>query len=92
VFAISRKNCFSQAFSVSESDLPLLSRGGLNLVPDRIAGHGKPQDLVLLLEDQVEPVQVLDKVLNDIGMRYGVATEHLVVLGLEYPAHGISEL
>jgi putative intracellular protease/amidase len=74
----------SRVYSIAQSKAPVKTRGGLMLVPDRVAGQDK-LDEVLPELDETAPGRVPDKLLNDITARYGTATARFVVLEWEYP-------
>jgi transcriptional regulator GlxA family with amidase domain len=71
------------------SDAPVRTRNGLVLVPDAVAGRGKPMDLVLPDWDATPAAQVIDKVIDDIVARYGASSGRFVALDMEYPWKGL---
>lgn len=75
----------SQAVSVAPSAAEVRTRGGLSIVPDRLAGDANTPDRMLKLPDDTKPVAALDTVLRDIADTYGRPTAAFVVLQLEYP-------
>ena len=75
--------------SVAQSGAPVKTRGGLMLVPDRIAGQGKQLDWMLPEWDGTPSVQVLDKAISDITARFGASAARFVVLEAEYPGAGL---
>ena len=70
--------------SVGETAAPIRTRGGMLLVPDRVAGSEK-LDGVLPSTEGMSPGKVLDTSLKDIAARYGERTLRLVLLEIEYP-------
>lgn len=74
-----------RVYAVAQSAEPVRTRGGLMLVPDRIAGQGKRLDWVLPELGAIPPGQVLDKALADITARYGAPAARFVILEAEYP-------
>lgn len=75
----------SQAVSVADSAADVRTRGGLSIIPDRLAGDAKPPARLLKLPEDTKPVAALDAALRDIGEAYGRPTSALVALQLEYP-------
>lgn len=75
----------SQAVSVSPAAAEVRTRGGLSIIPDRLAGDARPADRTLVLAEDTKPVAALDAALRDIGQAYGRRTSALVALQLEYP-------
>lgn len=75
----------SRVYSVAQSGDPVRTRGGLMLVPDRVAGQGKQPDRLLPEFDGTLSGQVPDKVLADISTRFGAAAARFVMLEWEYP-------
>ncbi|NHZ81587.1 transcriptional regulator [Massilia sp. CCM 8695] len=75
----------ARVHALAQSDAPLRTRNGLMLVPDMVAGQGRQLDWVLPEFDATPSVRVLDKALDDITARYGVAAARFVVLEAEYP-------
>lgn len=78
-----------RVFALAESLAPVKTRGGLMVVPHRVAGQGEPLDLVLPEWDATPSGQVPDKVIKDIAMRYGAAEARFVYLEWEYPWQGL---
>ena len=75
----------SNAVSVAPSATELRSRGGLLIVPDRLAAAPKPPHRMLKPLEDVKPVAALDAALRDIAATYGPATSAFVALQMEYP-------
>ncbi len=75
----------SRVYSVAQSAAPVRTRGGLMLVPDRVAGQGQQVDRLLPEWDGTPSGQVPDKILIDIHDRFGAAAARFVVLEWEYP-------
>ncbi|MDQ1816645.1 DJ-1/PfpI family protein [Massilia sp. CCM 9210] len=78
----------TRVHALAQSDAPVRTRNGLMLVPDMVAGQGKPLDWVLPEFDATPSARVLDKTLDDITTRYGTAAARFVVLEAEYPWQG----
>lgn len=78
----------ASVYAVAQSSAPIKTRGGLMLVPDRVAGQGRQPDWILPPLDGTPAAQVLDKALNDITARYGASAARFVVLDAEYPWPG----
>lgn len=76
-------------YAVAQSSAPVRTRGGLTLVPDRIAGQGRQLDWTLPGWDGTPSVQALDKAIADITARFGVSAARFVVLEAEYPWSGL---
>jgi len=75
----------SQAYSISESSLGVVSKHGLTILPDNI--QAKPSfSHIIELRDDIKAGLILDVVLTDIKARYGVDTARFVALQLEYSA------
>ncbi|WP_199155593.1 DJ-1/PfpI family protein [Chromobacterium sp. ASV23] len=79
----------SQAYALGQSASAVRTRGGLWLLPDRVAGQGQEPDLVLPLPEGVSPVQALEQSLNDIVARFGKDSARFVALDMEYPWQGL---
>lgn len=75
----------SSVYTLAQSGDPVRTRSGLMLVPDRVAGQGKPVDRLLPEWDGTPSGQVPDQVLTDINTRFGAAAARFVVLEWEYP-------
>lgn len=78
-------------YALAQSSAPIKTRGGLMVVPDRVAGQGRQPDWILPELDGTPAAQVLDKALNDITARYGAAAARFVVLEAEYPWPGLAK-
>ena len=61
------------------------SRGGLQIVPDRIAAGGVDDGVRLPALREQAPVLALDEALQGIAARYGERTAELVAMQLELP-------
>ena len=73
------------AVSISASDMPIRTRRGLTLHPDRVSSApGKPAEL-LPLHEELPAAQALDRALAGIAARYGDPTAAFVALTMEYP-------
>lgn len=77
----------SQAYALSVSAAPVMTRHGLTLLPDRIIGEAKPVDHSLPGFDSTPSALVLDQALAGIAKRFGRSTAYGVALGLEYPGY-----
>ncbi len=75
--------------TLAQSGAPVRSRGGLMIVPDRVAGQGRQPDWLLPEPDGIPAAQMLDKSISDIATRYGAAAARFVVLEAEYPWAGL---
>lgn len=75
----------SQAYALSASSEPILTRHGLTLIPDRVIGGNSTLDRILPEFEAVPSMQMLDKVLAAIAYSYGRATAYGVALDFEYP-------
>ena len=75
----------SNAVSISSSAADVHTRGGLLIVPDRLAGDSKTTGRTLKRLDDTKPVAALDAALRDIADRYGRSTSAFVALQMEYP-------
>jgi putative intracellular protease/amidase len=74
----------SQVSSVSNSSEPVRTRGGLEILPDRIE-DGSQAERTLEMSDGIPPVLALDEALESIEASYGAATADFVALQIEYP-------
>lgn len=75
----------SIVLAVAPSLAPLVTRSGLTLVPDRVAGAtGTPQLLVSVAD---LPGRALDQALGAVAQRYGHQTAKLVAIEFEYAAY-----
>ncbi len=75
----------NEVHAVGQSQAPVRTRGGLRVVPDMVAGRGRPMDITLTGIDSTPPGEMPDKVLDDIERRYGARTARFVVLDWEFP-------
>lgn len=75
----------STAVSVSPTADEVRTRGGLLIVPDRVAGDPKAPRRTLKPLGDTTPVTALDAALRDIADTQGPATSAFVALQMEYP-------
>jgi len=73
----------SQAYLVSATGEPFVTRHGLRILPDR--AHRAGTAAALLLAADLAPVMALESALDGIMQRYGRATAKGVALAFEYP-------
>ena len=74
----------TDALAVAASKQPIVTRRGLTLLPDRVAGgNDAPRTLVPGYE-QMPPVRALDASLESIASSYGKPTAAFVALTMEY--------
>jgi hypothetical protein len=59
---------------------PVVTRGGIRIVPDSDRSQGD----VVAIGDRA-PAQALDAALSNIETRYGARTRYVVAMQLEYP-------
>lgn len=74
----------SLAYTVAASAEPVMSRRGLPIYPDRVAGKAPGIDRTLSLLESVPPVQALDRALEAIAADYDSKTAEFVALTMEY--------
>jgi transcriptional regulator GlxA family with amidase domain len=74
----------SRAITFARDAGPLLTRGGVRLVPDRTA-DGWPEDERVSAPPHAPPALALDLTLDQIAARYGTRTAAVVAMQLEYP-------
>jgi transcriptional regulator GlxA family with amidase domain len=74
----------SMAYTVAASGEPVMSRRGLVIYPDRVAGKPPATSRMLPLMESVPPVLALDRALEAIAMNYGGKTAEFVALSMEY--------
>jgi transcriptional regulator GlxA family with amidase domain len=74
----------SMAYTVAASGEPVMSRRGLLIYPDRVAGKPPATSRTLPLLESVPPVQALDRALEDIARDYDGKTAEFVALTMEY--------
>lgn len=74
----------SMAYTVAASGEPVMSRRGLLIYPDRVAGKPPATSRTLSLLESVPPVQALDRALEDIARDYDGKTAEFVALTMEY--------
>jgi hypothetical protein len=72
------------AYTVAASGEPVMSRRGLVIYPDRVAGKPPATSRMLPLMESVPPVLALDRALEAIAMNYGGKTAEFVALSMEY--------
>jgi putative intracellular protease/amidase len=75
----------SNAVTRAASAVPVRSRGGLQLVPDRVAAGEAGDGVRLPAQRELAPMQALDEALRGIAARYGERTAELVAMQLELP-------
>ena len=74
----------TDALAVAATNRPIVTRRGLTLLPDRVAGgNDAPRTLVPAYE-QLRPVHALDASLESIASSYGKPTAAFVALTMEY--------
>lgn len=78
-----------QVYAVAQSEAAVKTRGGLMLVPDRVAGKGKRLDWILPEWDATPSGQMLDKAIADIAAKYRARAARFVALQAEYPWQGL---
>jgi putative intracellular protease/amidase len=74
----------SRVVSVAERPAPVVTRGGLKIVPDQVVAEWRGEQVPPSLAAQ-RPAQALDESLSAIAQRYGESTAHVVTMQLEYP-------
>ena len=74
----------SMAYAVAASGEPVMSRRGLLIYPDRVAGKAPATSRTLPLLESVPPVQALDRALEAIAADYDGKTAEFVALTMEY--------
>jgi putative intracellular protease/amidase len=74
----------SMAYTVAASGEPVMSRRGLLIYPDRVAGTSPATSRTLSLLESVPPVQALDRALEAIAADYDGKTAEFVALTMEY--------
>ena len=74
----------SMAYTVAASGEPVMSRRGLLIYPDRVAGKPPAASRTLSLLESVPPVQALDRALEAIAADYDGKTAEFVALTMEY--------
>lgn len=74
----------SGAVTFAAKDGAVVSRGGIRILPDRIAADWPAERKVAAMAD-TPPAKALDRTLEDIMARYGARTTDLVAMQLEYP-------
>lgn len=77
--------------TLADTPKPVVTRQGLQLLPDEVAGNARVQ-LMLAPLPASAPGYVLDRVLSDISSRYGARTARVVRLELEYPQTGAATM
>ncbi len=79
----------SHALTVAGNRDPLMTRRGIQLLPDRAASDAQAY-VVLAPATGEQPVRALDAALMDIAARYGQRTAEFVALQLEYAPRPVS--
>jgi putative intracellular protease/amidase len=74
----------SHAVTFAPTDAPRLTRNGVHVIPDRVAGSWPAERLLPSIGDR-PPARALDEALQAIAMRYGRHTADFVAMQLEYP-------
>ena len=77
----------SHALAVAASNLPILTRGGLRLLPDRTSGAADAPRRMLPSPDAMPAVPGLDAALAGMADSYGHGTAAFVALQMEYPRY-----
>jgi hypothetical protein len=75
----------SQAVTVSDSQSQVLTRHGLQLLPDAAFGTSRVPERMLPRFDSIPPVGALDWALYGIAESYGEPAAAFVALQIEYP-------
>jgi transcriptional regulator GlxA family with amidase domain len=75
----------TRTYTSAKSTLPVRTRNGLVIVPDRLTSSAPSQHLVTMSIGEVLPGEALDRTLAEIDRRYGKSTGDLVSIQLEYP-------
>ncbi|WP_298242122.1 DJ-1/PfpI family protein [uncultured Bradyrhizobium sp.] len=74
----------SRALTFAATTEPLISRGGLRILPDKVATEW-PARLTPPAAIDLPPARALDQTLHAIDARYGTRTADFVAMQLEYP-------
>lgn len=74
----------SRVHAVGQSNVPVKTRSGLIVVPDKVVGQGSRLDRILPEWGSAPSMQALDKAIEDITERYGATAARFVVLEAEY--------
>lgn len=74
----------SRAITFASTGGALQSRGGLGIIPGRVAADWSAQELLPAVGDR-PPAEALDHTLEAIATRYGTRTGEFVAMQLEYP-------
>jgi putative intracellular protease/amidase len=75
----------SRALTFASSGRPVLTRGGIRVLPERVAAHWPANRRVPTFPDQ-PPAAALDAALEAIAARYGAPAAAVVAMQLEYPS------
>lgn len=75
----------SHAYALAASPLPVKTRHGLTVYPERWQGGTEFVDFKLPTAGDMPSARVFNNVLDEIGQRYGVLTAAGVALVFEYP-------
>ena len=70
---------------MAASNQPIVTRRGLTLLPDRVAGRNDTPRTLVPGYEHLPPVQALDGSLESIASSYGKPTAAFVALTMEYP-------
>ena len=74
----------SHAVTISANDKSVKTRGGISVVPDRVAAKSGTKTVLPIIGKEF-PARALDSALAGIRARYGRQTFNFVALQLEYP-------
>ena len=74
----------SHAVTISANDKSVKTRGGISVVPDRVAAKSGTKAVLPIIGKEF-PARALDSALAGIRARYGRQTSNFVALQLEYP-------
>jgi putative intracellular protease/amidase len=76
----------SKAYTVAAGAEAVVSKRGLRIIPDRVAGKTAPRRM-LPPPDNARPLRALDQALKAIAADYGPSTAAFVALQMEYPGY-----
>jgi putative intracellular protease/amidase len=74
----------TEALSVAASNQPVVTRRGLTLLPDRVAGRNDAPRILVPGYEELPPVHALDASLESIASSYGKPTAAFVAFTMEY--------
>jgi putative intracellular protease/amidase len=74
----------TDALAVAASNQPIVTRRGLTLLPERVAGHTDAPRTLVPGYEHLPPVRSLDASLESIASSYGKPTAAFVALTMEY--------